>query len=469
MLKNLALRLALVIALIASLASMAVAAAPAQWNYVTGGSPQATFPGNISTPSINGQCWVDGTHYATLTAALAGCAANATIVIPANQSVTTALTVGAGTSIECVNNASIALTGSGNLILSGTNVVRNCASTGTSYRFTLNGPNISFVGNTFNSTAIQIGSSATDISHLYVNGNRFTGDSFGSPGVFLHTAATQNYITITDNFVSNGIYMYPQTATVMHDVVIANNITTMNDNGYTASGACIALLGVQGKVLNAVVANNTCTLEANGTAAGSNAYELGGESYLSVASNVYNANGFTLDAGDPIEVNSGDHIAVIGNVIEHGTFGGIAIEGVSHAIVSGNIGDGSTNQGVLVTSTSFAGQNNINDIVVTNNDLDVSANGAFGVLVQCGTGVSCGDIVVGENNIKGIGTLTGTIGVFAQPNSGTLSNIQIGPNAIDNIIIGVDVGSGVTNDCLVAGANYATTAIVNNGAASACH
>jgi hypothetical protein len=458
----------------------------------------AAGAGSVIAPSkINNTCYVDGVGFVNLAAAIAACAANSTIIVPSNQTISAVLSVtGAYVVIHCENGAVLSIGtaggitfGNGSAVVSGSGI-ENCTLAGsgngttqTTFPLWFEGPaGSTMLYNVFRNNRISgFGStgdagtvSMQNVSYLEAYGNVLQGNR--DNGIQISTTGaggTSSHNSITDNYIGNGIVFIPAASAGATDWTISDNRLDIGSGGATgATGAgCIQILGGNTPIVGVAMKGNNCHLEGNITIGGPNAYAIAGLFNCTFSGNTYRRNGFSFTSGSQFlfEFNQMGNCLVDGNQAESTNENGYVFENVNLMTVSNNTLNGTGTGLVGFSFLSTAGTSGIRATTVTGNSLSITGAGSFGMFFTCNfSGALCSDIVVSGNRITGDASGSQQ-GIVFQAGVGSMSNILVGPNAIRAMAFGVNIGSGVTADCLLPGANYAITPVTNSGAASVCN
>lgn len=443
--------------------------------------------GQAITPSkVNGICYIDGTTIGTLAAAFTACPSNVTIIIPSNQTISAAYTItGANVKLKCENNAVITWTTAGNVTFAGTNSgVEDCTLNGPGTGTTTSVWPVQFTSThgyfrhnietnfgevNINGGIVFVGAPATDTSYFTYEGN--TTFASYAEGLYLGSTGTITKVSITDNYMGNGVEFIPQTGSTNKDIVIANNIFTIFSNGNVQAGGCIEMLGGLQVLVNVSITGNVCLLEGNAPNGGDNAFAFGGMDDFTITGNIVLVNGFHLGTGAYLyEFNGMIGGTISGNYGEATVEVGYVCENCQSVSIVGNVqnGTGPGEAGIMVLSptATFANQPSL-QVIVSNNVLKLNGASTIGINFQCITSQTCHDFIASNNEIIGDGSLS-TQGIVFNPNGGTMLGILSGPNIIRGIATGVNFGAGLSYMCEVAGANYATTPVSLNSNTSVC-
>lgn len=448
------------------------------------GTCTITTAGTCTITNASQLCYVDGTHFANLAAAMASCTTNATIVVQSAQMISTALSSnGTGITIKCENGAVLTYTTSGRIALSGANSgIKDCILTGAGVgnpgqqAVVASGSNFTFSGNVVTNFGSTGGNGTVEIaagSHLSVTRNVIRGNTdFGlAVNNVLASGVTMDGLSIVDNEIRNGIIIHAVSTGSMNNISIALNRTYTGENSGTEF--CIETGIFGGTAVNNIVSNdNICNLLASGTNGG---YSFSGTSNVVANGNLFNSNGSTFTVNG-MELASATSLAsASGNVLNCGTGGNcMSITSGSNTVtansnqINGFI-SGSSNYGLLVGTS---GASTVASNVTTNGNRISFSTGAVGqgLWFQCNaTSAVCSNYTAVGNEITSDGTAGSTGIQFDRLSGSTMDGLLIGPNLLVAPATGVKIASGVTSVCLVAGLNKSSTAVTNNGASSVCN
>lgn len=436
-------------------------------------TPQDCTTAQVASTFQGGVCYVDGTHFTTLSAALSACTSNVTIYVAASQSISTNLTIsGANTEIRCINGAVLNLTTGGLLLLTGQgDGIRDCG---------IVGPGTGNAGNgairlqntnqyLYNNTITSFGSSGDNgivrapsggVSFLSIQGNTIVGNA--DLGILINTSTSSSHINISNNYVGNGVWGVPAASTSFTDIVINNNNLDYASGGISTSIglACIQwLAGNSGASIATLQVNgNTCTLGGNTiTGHGDEAYGIAQVTNFNISNNIAFYNGFnSFDFG--IEINASSDGVVSNNTLKMGTstLDAINCENCVNVAIANNIIDGfgttSSSNGILFQTTSTAPTGNAAHSTITGNVIAFPSSGAgAGIKVLCNfTGSICSDFIVANNDVVSDGTV-GSIGVLVAQSVGTIAQFTIGPNNLRAPATGTEFTGTIGVYCYIKG------------------
>lgn len=471
----------------------------------SGGSPTnfINAAGSWQSP-VGGVCIVDGHQYANFAAALsAGCTS---IRIATPQTISTAVTLStAGLKISCDNNAGFSVAVGNTILVSANGVgINGCTFTGPgktttcvtsgSYRcivFYVAAGSFSFTNNTL--TAFGPASQAGPLSHgliqiagvnssggnsnYIIQNNNITGN--GDAGLSIQPGINVQYIYVNNNTLS-GFFLDSETGASIADLIVANNHFFAADASNLEQ--CWTYLGATAFTVSSTFTGNTCDVLGNfGTQTWPSSF--GSQENFTITGNTIHLNGFSMPStgGIMFEFNTMRYGTISGNSYDgvpadgSGVFpptAGYACESCQYTTISGNLANGFSDNGIgiqvlacscvsgLITGTSH--------VTVTGNVIRYTNNtSGYGIEVSTTANQTTG-VSLMNNEIYGLGTGAG-VGIFVNANGLLTQNIQIGPNTIGNIGLGVQTSNGVTNFCSVSGANYAATNVNYGTSTNACH
>lgn len=400
-------------------------------------------PNSALFSKVNNVVYIDGITNPSLDAFLASPTANTTLIVPANQTLSTRPTVSvSGLKIRCENNAVIAVNVNDGINFTGNNdgiedctfagpgtgtpTVQLATSTGNGFFFRRN--IVSGFGSTSGNGVIEpIQGSQGSISDNTITGNVESSVFLNAVG----TTVTMNDWKVQRNTLQNiEVHATSAASNINHLVVVGNDLFT-GTNGNNEFCVEIGTFGGTA-VTDATVSGNHCYLTANGTDGG---YSLSTISHFTLSANSFDNKGFTytVNSYECVQCTDG---SITGNQANSGTGGpGFGIDGLSASklTITGNTQNGfltaSSGSGIYIGTSITSGA--MNDIVVADNVVIFPTGGAgAGIWLQCNaTSSTCNNNTIASNHIFSDGT-GGSVGIKLENDTGTMIGNAVTLNTI---------------------------------------